>query len=315
MTFGLLFELISKKRGKTNQDKIRKLEGNYTKRKLLNNTVIIIVCLVKTMFCSYIDYKKFNRGEERFFGDEDLLSIIMFFVVGLLSVFCLNQYFYKHHLVYTIIIIIGIVGKILSNKTFTLGFIQDSFLFLLGSILIAGEIVVEKWLLDVQFISPYFLVGLMGVFSIIVFFIIFIFNIILKDINIIECDLKDFAVIALVVKVIINITFFCGYNIIMTLVIKDFGPLNKILINMISEFLVLITGFFGETLSLKSSIFLIVSHLIVLFGVFGYNELFIIHVFKLDYNTRKMIMKRANDCELQIEFYHDKKKGPLLTDC
>ena len=84
-----------------------------------------------------------------------------------------------------------------------------------------------------------------------------------------------------------------------------------------SEFLLLITGFFNTRMfnDISLIIFLLVSHLVVLFGVFGYNELIVIHVWELDFNTKQAIMDRATNPEVQLTISKIEKKGPLLNDC
>ena len=101
-----------------------------------------------------------------------------------------------------------------------------------------------------------------------------------------------------------------------TLIVKEFGPLNRILINLISEFLLVFTGIFDSNLFDQKymAIYLIIAHSIILFGVFGYNEIFVLHVYRLDFYTKKAITYRANHTKFQISLIENEKQGPLLTD-
>ena len=314
MTLGLLFELISRKRRKTDQDEIRKSKETF-KKKLLNKIIFIIVCLFKSAYFTFIDFAKFSVDVmKRYFGDEDLPNILMFFIVGLILIFFFKQSFYKHHLFYTIIIIIGMIGKILSNVLFGIKLEADSLVALISSPLIAGEIIAEKWLLDFQFISPFYLVGLVGVFTIIEYFVVVVYYIIFENKNLIETELIIPSVI--VVKVIICIVVSCGTNIVDTLIIKEFGPLNRILINFITDFCFVFTGFFDSDLFTNKSLVvcLLITHLIILFGVLGYNEFFVLHACGLDFYTIKSISDRANCSEFQISIVKNEKKDHEIID-
>ena len=84
-------------------------------------------------------------------------------------------------------------------------FTLNSLLFFISSIFIGGEIFVKKWLLDFQFMSPYCLVGLIGVFTTIVCAILLIYHSIYESIKLIDTSSNNLSDLEVALIAIINI--------------------------------------------------------------------------------------------------------------
>ena len=90
----------------------------------------------------------------------------------------------------------------------------------------------------------------------------------------------------------------------MALIIEEFGALNKVVMELFVEFFVLSLTLFGIKKvdggkDNRILFLLMILHFIILFGVFGFNEIFIVNLCGLDYYTKKMITERAETDKFQ----------------
>ena len=102
-------------------------------------------------------------------------------------------------------------------------------------------IIIEKWLMEYKFISPYFLMGHIGVIGLFYTIIIFIFMLAFKmDIEITIEDLKWFQEPLALLTAFLFTIFSMGYNIILLLINKIFEPPNRIVYELVSIFIIFV---------------------------------------------------------------------------
>ena len=92
-----------------------------------------------------------------------------FLFVSIISRFVFPFLFHRHHVVYSIIIWIGVLGKVLTNFIGKFPVLKPYLLLnLIDALFFPICIIVQKWLMDYRFVSPFLLISIMGLVIMIV---------------------------------------------------------------------------------------------------------------------------------------------------
>jgi hypothetical protein len=159
-----------------------------------------------------------------------------------------------------------------------------------------------KWMLQNRFMSPFALPGYIGICSII-FSVIFFF--VTNEGTLVLGD-SDY-----IINTIVFIVFSMGYNLFIFLIIDYFGPTHRVVMELFATFIFTIINLgkynsVGVDLDKSNQIkfgeglFVFIGHIVILFGVMGFNEIIVLGCFGLDYNTRVTINDRLLDSEENV---------------
>ena len=181
MSLSLVFEFISFKLRKSSIDEW-KYHGQI--RKKSNLLVIVIIGVVDSVCCYALSQSDLqgNGNYSTSFAKIDFQYIFQFFFVGFLSWYFLKHIFYRHHFFYSVLIIFAMIAKILIIYLL-IGDKFDPFMLLvfIDSFFYGIIIIIQKWLFDYHFVSPYSAIGYMGIFSTITSILIFVFEVITES--------------------------------------------------------------------------------------------------------------------------------------
>lgn len=214
---------------------------------------------------------------------------------------------FKHHFVFTIIVLVGTALVLMSNIFSTNKMNLNILYVFIDGILYGFVMVIAKWIMHYKFVSPFTIVSIMGGFTIITSFISIV---IFQEFQ----NLKEFfqAVtgIQLFIFCIVFIIMSTFYNVFIMMTVKQFGATNRITIDFISLFIIEIIGLISKTSDDKTLIyiFLIIGNLIAIFGAVGFNEIVIISCWGLNDNTTLEIEKRASVCSEIMDLKTIRKK-------
>ena len=234
--------------------------------------------------------------------------IAEFFFVGFMYYYFLKQKLHRHHIIPLLFIVFGLIMVIFGqDNRFKVSPIL--LLAVLGNLLYAILEIIEKWLMESKYFSPYDLVYLTGLYGFIIMFIICLVS------SNIDCtswlyfckegekvfSFKDtfgtiFTNKYYFIEVMIYVLTSTGYNVFFHLVNKHFGPTHHVISDAFSSMVVMMI----TIISSKTGIIWwlqILGHIFIVCGTLIYNEIVIIHAYGMDRNTTDEIIKRASDVE------------------
>ena len=244
-----------------------------------------------------------------------LKSIIICFS-AFLCYFSLKIPVFKHQIITIITILICLLIVIITEIiVFTkvknhslLDILKVIFLMIIDHIFNASLDVIEKYLLEYDFMNPYLILMMEGLFGFILS-LIFTFTFDVKPFkkinNIYKEKNKKFA--CLIVCFVLYFLLSCGRNVYRITTNKLYTPTHKALFDYILVPLLIIYyyvwdddfQFNGEKVFYYFFINLLISFIMVFCGLI-YNELIIIFFCGLDYNTHYEVSKRAKLIESKV---------------
>ena len=260
----------------------------------------------ENILSSYYIPDKFTRISKSL---EWRLKSIIICASGVFGFFILKIPIFKHQILSMIIILacllITLITEIIeyyeenSQDDRLFYIIYVLFLLLINQTFTSGFDIIEKYLLDFDFVNPFKLLMMKGMIG---FFIILLFCIYqdpFEQIKIINDNTPE-KIPYLIVSLILYFLFSCGRNIYRIITIKLYSPTHKALFDYIFVPLLIIYYFiFDNDFTVNNNkvyyyfmINLIISFIIVICGLI-YNEFLVLFFCNLQYNTHYEISKRA----------------------
>ena len=270
---------------------------------------------------------------ETYKGTEFLELIYKLFTMGLtavLSRYLLHYQYYIHHIIGYGILLVGlacysfleIIGNFKeseesqesqeSQEIGILGIFVLFIIYLLSSFID----IIEKYLMEAEYVSPFLIISTEGAFGLILSFISFQFlnDTCTKTFFICETPIsywnnfkKFFEDSNLIIALIL---FFIGVfcvNTFKMLTNQRYSPTHRAIGDNLSAFIFWIIQFFEfkKQEELWKTILKGVTYVIMFLGIFIFLELIIINVFDLNRNTRDSINTRVDEEEKEIEYIND----------
>ena len=309
MMLSILIELISiiKRKDVTKQQPIKeefaKFFGKYKKEPKLIWLVFLCFFLdIIGFFLNFIgDFFEISENPNEVLIVISIIRLSEFYFVCFLTITWLKIPLYRHHYAGLIIISVGfIIFSIpsLFNISMTdkkkLKRIIITFCFSLGGNIIYSILeIMEKWIMDFKFISPFETVGIQGMFGFIILSIISIFcptyisySVFTKE------NLKD---------IIAYIFASTGYNIFNHLTNKNLGPSHRVICDCFISIVTIIITFVSQ--DKLFIIFTIIGIILIFIGIILYNEVIIINCCKLDENTKIKIDNRITEESSKMDLF------------
>ena len=304
---------------------VQAMKGNLellpgtVKNKIISLLIIIlIVCInfVTTVIQLYIFQNNFLEFLEKIVNG---LSLV---VATILCAIILNYRYYKHHVLGLLILLTGhtlfSVYDLLETNEFT-KFPKPIYiiLFIVLYIWVSVQEVLEKYLMEKQFLSPYSIIGLEGVFGIILMCFVFI---IISFTTVFDVNFSNFTkVVNLIMDnpfiIVIDILFLLSvfaYNIFRLLTNQFYYPTYICISTVFGDFfkwvctivIVLIAIFLKiddkeetKETSIPPAFEFIIKFLaygFMIFGILLYLEIIELNIFELNANTKESIMERTD---------------------
>ena len=279
---------------KLNQTITLFLENQKIKIKKHNDIFFIFICMLGD-YISFL-FQTISKITGYPLCVRDLYILIsMFFCYYLLKF-----RYYKHHIFSVILVAIGIIIKfiiqILSEKNILIWLI--GLLIIVGYISMAIQECLEKKIIHYDYFNPNLLVSIEGFMGMFVSLFIIIFTMRIKDKNYndeitiyfrlnIYNDKKK--IIYLIIYYFLNIVV----NFFRIKVIYEFDPCHKTVCYILVDILRTIINIKNENEN-KNFYYYFISYPFTLIGFLIFNELIIVKLFNLHYNTNKYINKRSN---------------------
>ena len=299
-----------------NQINILKEKIKKDKKKV---KILMFLLIAFLYFSTYVFFYYFNYiTRTNFYGNISMVTEVVY--LSLFNWIILGNKVYAHHFFSMILITISILGiYILSivkyidmkgGSVILRDFVYPSLLNLIVYCPFCFYLVLGKSYVEKYFISPYEHILYLGIFclSLLIIFepITFYIPCSIEDTNIdnIICDNKHFAGIISGFKNANNLKgIFCslgiGFTLFMTtlglwLTIKLISPLHFLSSDSIITLeLNILVDSYNDHMLINNPLFYILS-LITIFACLVYNEIIIINICGINYNTRKEIMKRQS---------------------
>ena len=241
------------------------------------------------------------------------LKTIIICTSACLCYFSLNFPIFKHQVIsiitiafcLLIVILIEIIAYSNSENN-SIGYIlKVIFLMIIDHIFNSGLDIIEKYLLEYDFMNPYLILMVEGIMGFILSLIVSIFEDPFKQLRKIynnESETSKFTY--LIICIILYFLLSCGRNIYRITTTKLFSPTHKALFDYIIVPLLIIYYYIwdddfridGKRVFYYFFINLIISLIMVFCGLI-YNELIIIFFCGLEYNTHYEVSKRAKKIE------------------
>ena len=233
----------------------------------------------------------------------------------ILYYFLLKIEIYNHHKFSLIIIFVCLLLVIILEISFNIYYqtLNENhfiiiFLIIISLFFIGFQDNIEKYLLEFNFINPFEMLMIEGLFGII---LAFIYSFIENPIdNIIEFYQKEktIKIIYLIICLTLFIILSGGRNSYRILTNKLYSPMTKAIADsFLDPLLILYYFFMGIDFKFKNekNILYFISNLIlsliILFGGIVYSELLVIYHFNLEKNTHYEVARRASDVESIVD--------------
>lgn len=255
-------------------------------------------------------------------GTEFLELIYKLFTMGLtavLSRYLLHYQYYIHHIIGYGILVLGLsffsVLEIIGNFKVINDILVIIILFIIY--LLSSFIdIIEKYLMETEYVSPFLIISTEGAFGLILSFISFqflndtctsTFFICKTPISYWDNFKKFFEDSNLIIALIL---FFIGVfcvNTFKMLTNQRYSPTHRAIGDNLSAFIFWIIQFFAfkKQEELWKTILKGVTYVIMFLGIFIFLELIIINVFDMNRNTRDSINTRVDEEEKEIEYIND----------
>ena len=300
-------------------------KSNFEKLKIL---LIIIVIIIVDCSSTFSVIYLFGRESVHFY--EMLLKGIVLILATLLSVLILHYKYYKHHWLGCIIIIIGFIIFTFNDcntNSESINLVDNSFFSIvltifLSYIWVAFQEVLEKYLMEIKYISPFVVIGLEGVGGLIVMtvglsigFLFFDDFSVLKFKEYISMIYSNgWSLIAIFGFLFVGIF---GFNTFKVLTNNYYYPTYKGLSDVFGNFLqwilFIMLGYSKDKNEKSYYVIKSVSYVIMMIGIIIYLEIIQLNFCGFNMNTRKEIIKRTND-ELPFDsyLYEEEKESELI---
>ena len=321
-----IFELISKIRQKTTKSKyISQQKVNPERTTLSSKKVSLLDSPKKTsrivyfflILISFLDLLSSisisiitllsPNVEDNVESEIRIIQIV--FLCFLCKIF-LKYSIHRHHIVSIIIIGIGMSLVCLdtfSNIAISSSTIIEAVLYLLCYLLYAIQDVIEKHIMEKEYISPFGLLFFEGLFGIIFLFILFCISFYIPAYwyeadTIGQCILEIFSFFFaenpfLLLYLFLFILASVGYNLFIVLTNYYFSPSHIIVSDTLSSIITwILTVITNKSTNFTSHWYYvskILGFILIFLGSLIYNEIIICHIHKLDENTKKQIIERA----------------------
>ena len=316
MSLNLIPECILSRKFKNNR-KVHFSTYHSVLKIMLSICGISLLDYLGFFLTKYFEQPKFlNEAENQVHGLDHLHCLLEFAEISILTFYFLKLRLKRHHIFFLLLMICGYLFIILSNLFNNRKVTAYIIALIFRSIFYGIIIVIEKWLMEYKFLSPYFLMGHMGVIGLFYSIIILIFMLSFKiDIDVTIEDLTKFKEPLVLLTAFLFTIFSMGYNIFLLLINKIFGPPNRIVYELVSIFIIFVIDLIVGNLkliSLPEGIFLFIGNIISLFGSFGFNEIIILYICNIQRDTEKEVLLRStfigNNAELPENLVLTKKK-------
>lgn len=326
----IILYFIQNKKSKTTMKTLRmpKVDKKITKYRMLKPLLIA--------FCTFLDFNGFvtyillqsnNKKNDKVL--EFIYRMISFAVLAVFSMLILKYNYYRHHLLGGVIIVIGTIVFIFT-QSFKFEMLSSDigyYILQLGLLLFDSLIyIIEKYLMDTIYLSPYLIEGIEGLIgSIVISLLFFILWSIpcLKESNFCTYDSKKsnqmmenfFGTIGSIIRdkecTIWFLIEFIGrifYNLFGILTVQAFSPIHTSIAEAtIKDFSfwlfcnIVFNEYFeenkdsGRVIIIKS-----ISFFINFVGYFIFLEILILNTFEMNRNTGKEISLRINEEKFEI---------------
>lgn len=308
---------------KRSQSKVYKFKGFYLET-LLKITGLIFLCTLIDFVGSFALTIIDSLSETAFF--ELVFKLFAMGLTAFLSQYLLHYKYYRHHILDYSILVFGLAAhliiesfdKLKETQTNILSIILLLFFYSLSSFL---EII-EKYLMEEEFVSPYLIISGEGAFGLIITSLCFTWmdeqcpkdflrckgENITKKSHYIEDFAKFFSNFDNCLSIIL---FFIGVFFVNTfrmLVNHSYSPTHRSIADTLSSFIFWILKLCydifiskNEDISVEHNILIGITYIVMYIGIFIFLELIIIHKCGMDKNTRDIINIRVNDEKKEID--------------
>ena len=289
-------------------------------QKKMNRPDSDLKIILLIFFASFFDFMEFVIGSfflPKYHGLSKTTTLrfggIIIIISSLLCHFNLRMKILKHHFYSLVVIvicstIIFIFEIIFNSQMGIMNSFFAYFLVLLYIIFISFTDVVEKYLLEYDFMNPFITLILESTFGLILVSIYSFGEDPLKDVKRLykECDTGNF--ILLIFLLFLYLAFSAGYNVYKLLSNVLYSPMARTLAGYILNTFVLIYYFIyeddfspdGEKNYLYFFINIILSIVISFFGCV-FNEILVLSFCGLDYETYRIVSIRALDSDKSFD--------------
>ena len=303
-----------------------------SKEKYLSLSLIAILYFLTYGFFYYINFITTTS----FYGNISMVMELLYF--SLLNRIILGNKLYAHHFFSIVLITISITGlyllliaKFIQNNTdweVWRDFIFPTILNFIVYFFFCFYLIKCKYYIEKYFISPYELIIFLGIFCLILLLILEPITFFIKCKNAVMCHEGHFAGIISGFKLVNNTkAILIVLSWVIFLFMTCFGLWFTVKFLSPSHFLtsdslitlglnILLDCFRPNYILLNNPLFYIFS-IITIFGCLVYNEIIILRICNLNYNTRKEIIKRQKEEDIYIDDKEadliDEKNGSDLT--
>ena len=288
---------------------------------LLDNQWKILLLVI---ICSYFNF--IDSISREFLGLIDSQFKIRIRIIEILiaSIFCrftIKTRIYKHHIVSLIIISIFLIINMLLESYIYIKIDQfkiEDFLIFLGISFVNGICrvftdTIEKYLFEYNYLDPFKLLRLEGIFEIVFIFIMSFF----KGLNEFkELSKLDDKIIYAIILLFLHFVFSGFKNIYKIHTIQLYSPMTRALADAFIDPFIIIYDMIFDTSSLKNLLDYcvnIICSIITIFFSLVYNEFLIIYSCGLELEVHKEISKRSTNMghiELIGDYYNDNNDDP-----
>ena len=261
-------------------------------------------------FLDFANKTYFIKKEGVLFLYERLKGILII-CSAILCYYLLKIPIYKHQsfslLIIFVCLLIVIILECLNDFQQSLGMVLLSVFF--GQIFLSCRDVIEKYLLDYDFINPYQILMIEGFFGLIMTSIYFYFNgepfkELLDSYNTCQKELKIY-ILLLTIFFIFYFLLSGSKNIYRLLTNKVYSPTTTSLSEaLFAPLLITIDIFHFDKSNTKGIIYIVINlviSIIMIFTSLVYNEFLVLNCCKLEYNTHYNISKRAESSDIILD--------------
>ena len=300
-SFTLILSYVQKRKTlKNKQHKMELIPGNKMDKFLVLLAIFFLAILIiaTTTIQLYFTLTNYTYFLEMTLKGSSLV------VATLLCKIFLNYTYYKHHWVglgnlvigYSLFALFDIKNEISTIKSNRYDIAICVFIY----IWIIAENVIEKYLMEKKYISPYSIIGLEGIIGIIIMIIICIFHpVSLKELVLFYFD--DNRKIILIFDILFAISWFF-YNIMRLLTNQNFFPTYIAISTVLGDLCIWIFKVIiifampnseGSNPPFYEYLIKIISYCFILFGITLYLEIIQVNAFGLNKNTKESIRDRT----------------------
>ena len=314
-----IFYFIQKRNTEQKMKRKLKILPKTLKNKIKSILIIILIVCINfpsTVIQLYIFQNNFLEFLEKIVNG---LSLVF---ATILCALILNYRYYKHHVVGLCILLTGhtlfsVYDLYVTGENAEFPDMTNIILFIALYIWVSVQEVLEKYLMEKHYLSPYLIIGLEGICGIVVMCLVFIIIIFTSDFYSVNCDNFKHLLIfiwdhpfIIVIDILFLLSVF-AYNIFRLLTNQFYSPTYICVSTVFGDFfkwvctivIVLIAIALGEDdkeekeTSIPSAFEYIVKFLaygLMIFGIFLYLEIIQLNIFELDANTKVSIMERTD---------------------